>query len=64
MLPPVLKRFRDKYPKVRLHLHQGKAEQIADLAASGLHVIDLHCDVGEFLVQAQLLAEVGAILLR
>lgn len=34
VLPPVLKEFRDKYPKVRLHLHQGNSEQIADLAAS------------------------------
>ena len=34
VLPPVLKKFRDKYPKVRLHLHQGNSEQIADLAAS------------------------------
>jgi LysR family transcriptional regulator, cys regulon transcriptional activator len=35
VLPQVLKRFRDKYPKVRLHLHQGNSEQIADLTASG-----------------------------
>lgn len=34
VLPPVLKRFREKYPKVRLHLHQGNSEQIADLAAT------------------------------
>src|SRR3954470_10771956 len=34
VLPPVLKRFRDKYSKVRLHLHQGNSEQIADLAAT------------------------------
>jgi LysR family cys regulon transcriptional activator len=34
VLPSVLKRFRDKYPKVRLHLHQGNSEQIADLAAT------------------------------
>ena len=34
VLPQVLKRFREKYPKVRLHLHQGNSEQIADLAAS------------------------------
>src|SRR6185436_4997235 len=34
VLPQVLKRFRDKYPKVRLHLHQGNSEQIADLAAT------------------------------
>jgi LysR family cys regulon transcriptional activator len=34
VLPPVLKRFRDKYPKVRLHLHQGNSEQIGDLSAT------------------------------
>ena len=34
VLPQVLKRFRDKYPKVRLHLHQGNSEQIAELAAT------------------------------
>jgi LysR family cys regulon transcriptional activator len=34
VLPPVLKRFREKYPKVRLHLHQGNSEQIAELAAT------------------------------
>src|SRR5262245_59624676 len=32
VLPPVLRRFRDKYPKVRLHLHQGNSDQIAELA--------------------------------
>jgi len=34
VLPPVLKRFREKYPKVRLHLHQGNSEQVADLAST------------------------------
>ena len=34
VLPQVLKKFRDRYPKVRLHLHQGNSEQIAELAAS------------------------------
>ena len=34
VLPQVLKRFRDRYPKVRLHLHQGNSEQIADLATT------------------------------
>ncbi len=34
VLPQVLKRFRDKYPKVRLHLHQGNSEQIAELAST------------------------------
>jgi LysR family cys regulon transcriptional activator len=34
VLPPVLKNFRDKYPKVRLHLHQGNSEQIAELAST------------------------------
>lgn len=33
VLPPVIKRFRQQYPEVRLHLHQGTSEQIADLAA-------------------------------
>src|SRR3569832_804849 len=34
VLPPVLKRFREKYPNVRLHLHQVNSEQIADLAST------------------------------
>jgi LysR family cys regulon transcriptional activator len=34
VLPPVVKQFRAKYPKVDLHLHQGTSEQIADLAAA------------------------------
>src|SRR4051812_33995809 len=34
VLPEVLKRFRDRYPKIRLHLHQGNSEQIAELAAT------------------------------
>ena len=33
VLPGIIKRFRDKYPEVNLHLHQGTSEQIADLAA-------------------------------
>lgn len=33
VLPSIVKRFRQQYPDVRLHLHQGTAEQIADLAA-------------------------------
>lgn len=35
MLPPIVARFRARYPKVRLHLHQGTSEQIADLLNSG-----------------------------
>src|SRR5436190_2147379 len=34
-LPPVIRKFRDKYPQVRLHLHQGSPPQIAGLAANG-----------------------------
>ncbi|MGH8243813.1 MAG: HTH-type transcriptional regulator CysB [Steroidobacteraceae bacterium] len=34
VLPPVIKQFRSRYPKVDLHLHQGTSEQIADLAAA------------------------------
>jgi LysR family cys regulon transcriptional activator len=32
VLPPVIARFRERYPDVDLHLHQGTSEQIADLA--------------------------------
>jgi LysR family cys regulon transcriptional activator len=33
VLPEVLKVFRQKFPQVRLHLHQGTSEQIAELVA-------------------------------
>lgn len=33
-LPPVIKKFTEGYPNVRLHLHQGNPTQIAQLAAS------------------------------
>ena len=32
VLPEVIRRFREKYPQVELHLHQGTSEQIADMA--------------------------------
>jgi len=34
-LPPVIRKFRDRYPEVRFHLHQGSPPQIAKQAASG-----------------------------
>jgi len=34
-LPPVVRRFREKYPQVALHLHQGSPPQIAKQAADG-----------------------------
>lgn len=34
-LPPVIQRFRQKYPLVRMHLHQGSPPQIAKQAAEG-----------------------------
>lgn len=34
-LPPVIQRFRGRYPKVSLHLHQGSPPQIARQAAEG-----------------------------
>ena len=34
-LPPVIKRFRDRYPKVKLTLHQGNPTQISELTTSG-----------------------------
>jgi LysR family cys regulon transcriptional activator len=33
VLPAVIKQFREQYPEVRLHLHQGTSEQIAEMAA-------------------------------
>ena len=35
LLPPVIRKFRERYPKVSFHLHQGSPPQIAKLAASG-----------------------------
>jgi len=32
VLPPVIQTFRDKYPNVQFHLHQGTSEQIAAMA--------------------------------
>jgi len=34
-LPPVIKAFRDKFPKVRLSLYQGSPTQISELTTSG-----------------------------
>lgn len=35
MLPPVIKRFIERYPDVALHMHQGTPMQISELAARG-----------------------------
>jgi LysR family transcriptional regulator, cys regulon transcriptional activator len=34
VLPDVIRVFRDRYPQVRLNLHQGTSEQIAEMVAS------------------------------
>ena len=34
-LPPVIKGFMEKFPKVSLHMHQGTPSQISDAAAKG-----------------------------
>ncbi|RUO40747.1 HTH-type transcriptional regulator CysB [Pseudidiomarina aestuarii] len=34
-LPPVIKKFMTRYPKVSLHMHQGSPEQISEAAAKG-----------------------------
>ncbi|MGH8460606.1 MAG: HTH-type transcriptional regulator CysB [Stenotrophobium sp.] len=34
-LPPIIQKFRTRYPKVTLHLHQGSPPQIAKMAAEG-----------------------------
>jgi LysR family transcriptional regulator, cys regulon transcriptional activator len=44
VLPPVIQQFRARYPAVRLHLHQGTSEQIAELA--GLDRIDFAIATG------------------
>ena len=36
VLPNVIQAFRSKHPKVRLHIHQGTSEQIADMVARNL----------------------------
>jgi LysR family transcriptional regulator, cys regulon transcriptional activator len=36
VLPESIRAFRAKYPKVRLHLHQGTSEQIADMVSRNL----------------------------
>ena len=33
MLPEVIQKFRGSYPDVRLNLHQGTSEQIAEMVA-------------------------------
>lgn len=33
VLPPVIQKFREQYPDVRLQLHQGTSEQIAEMVA-------------------------------
>ncbi len=52
VLPPAIAKFRAKYPKVRLHLHQGTSEQIAEMmntehvdlaVATGSEEIFSHC---------------------
>ena len=35
VLPPVVKEFRQRYPRVSLHLHQGSPQQIAQMLLSG-----------------------------
>jgi LysR family cys regulon transcriptional activator len=32
VLPQVIRKFRERYPQVELHLHQGTSEQIADMS--------------------------------
>jgi LysR family transcriptional regulator, cys regulon transcriptional activator len=36
VLPEVIRTFRAEYPKVRLHIHQGTSEQIADMVSRNM----------------------------
>jgi LysR family cys regulon transcriptional activator len=44
VLPEVIRKFRELYPEVRLHLHQGTSDQIAEMAA--LDRIDFAINTG------------------
>jgi len=44
VLPAVVKKFRERYPHIRLNLHQGTGEQIAEMAA--LDRIDFAINTG------------------
>jgi LysR family transcriptional regulator, cys regulon transcriptional activator len=44
VLPAVIQRFREKYPDVNFHLHQGTSEQIAEMAE--LDTIDIAIATG------------------
>jgi LysR family cys regulon transcriptional activator len=44
VLPAVIQQFRSRYPNVRVHLHQGTSEQIAEMA--GLDRIDFAIATG------------------
>lgn len=35
VLPPIVRHFREKYPEVALHMHQGTPMQISELASKG-----------------------------
>jgi len=35
VLPPIIAKFREKYPEVNLHIHQGTPPQIAKMTAKG-----------------------------
>jgi LysR family transcriptional regulator, cys regulon transcriptional activator len=47
-LPPVVARFRAKYPDVKLSLHQGSPTQIADLTSSGQADLAIATEAIEF----------------
>lgn len=48
VLPPVVKEFRQRYPRVSLHLHQGSPKQIAEMLLKGEADIGVgHRGVGE-----------------
>src|SRR5581483_8409525 len=34
VLPPIIQTFRERYPNVQFHLHQGPSEQLAEMAES------------------------------
>jgi len=53
LLPPVVKRFMERYPRVRLRLHQGNPPQVAEWVASGAADIGIATEALDLLPQLE-----------
>lgn len=46
-LPPVIRAFMERYPRIELHIHQGTPAQIAELASRGLVDVAIATEASE-----------------